>query len=255
MTKGTIGVLAATISGIVFGAVGFFTGRYFGVKKEKDRADSEIQSVKNAFGKEVKKIREKAAKQMNSRSALNQISNPNTELDIQAIRRGDKGNPRPPIGTPNFADYNDYTKFVKERYPSPSVTQQKGPVIPDTQNAYGPIITNEQGVKIYIISPNEYQDDGMDSKLLYSYTDGVIADEDNNKFEVANTSLGAENVNYILSKTAKDEPFNKYKDDPDTIYIRNEGENTDYEIRRTAKKYEDENSLTSTDYDGDDEPY
>ena len=81
--------------------------------------------------------------------------------------------------------------------------------------------------KPYVISPDEYGE--MDDYDLYSYTyyaDKVLADENNEPIEDVDQRIGLESLNH----------FGEYGDD--SVYVRNDELEADYEILLDNEKYE-----------------
>lgn len=84
--------------------------------------------------------------------------------------------------------------------------------------------------KPYIISGKDFDTlDNYDAETLTYFADGVLADDANHRIEDVESMVGKDNLRH----------FGDDEKDPDTIYIRNEGRMTDYEILYDASTYEE----------------
>lgn len=81
--------------------------------------------------------------------------------------------------------------------------------------------------KPYVISPDEFDENGYETETLYYYTDGVLADELDNVIEDADELIGLDSLN----------TFGQYEDD--SVFVRNDELETDYEILKDCRKYSD----------------
>lgn len=87
-----------------------------------------------------------------------------------------------------------------------------------------------EGQKPYAIDPDEFGDhEEYDTETLMYYADGVLAHFDGDIVEDVAGTVGGEN----LLK------FGENENDPDTVYVRNDILQADYEILRDAGKYAD----------------
>ena len=77
----------------------------------------------------------------------------------------------------------------------------------------------------YVISPDDYGEDGYETSMLTYYADGVLEDEYWNIVKNPDDVVGTEFVGH----------FDEYVDD--TVYIRNDELKTDYEITRDKRTY------------------
>ena len=77
----------------------------------------------------------------------------------------------------------------------------------------------------YVILPEKFGEDGFESTWLTYYSDGVLEDDYYNVITNVDDVVGADFVNH----------FGEYADD--TVFIRNEGLNTDYEITKDKRTY------------------
>ena len=86
--------------------------------------------------------------------------------------------------------------------------------------------------KPYVIPPEEYGEKlGYDMVSLQYYADGVLVDDAYNKYE-------ADEIEMLVGLKSL-EHFGDNEKDPDTVYVRNEDRETDYEILAVEDRYED----------------
>lgn len=79
----------------------------------------------------------------------------------------------------------------------------------------------------YVISPDNYGEDGYETSMLTYYSDGVLEDDYWNIVMNPDDVVGDEFMNH----------FDEYTEN--TVYIRNEELKTDYEITRDKRTYEE----------------
>lgn len=79
----------------------------------------------------------------------------------------------------------------------------------------------------YLISPEEYSDSDYEAASLWYFADGILTDEQYNIIEDIEETVGEESLNH----------FGDYPDDPDTVYVRNDYLEVDYEICRDERFY------------------
>lgn len=79
----------------------------------------------------------------------------------------------------------------------------------------------------YVISPDNYGEDGYETSMLTYYSDGVLEDDYWNIIENPDDIVGDDFMNH----------FDEYTEC--TVYIRNEELKTDYEITRDKRTYEE----------------
>ena len=79
----------------------------------------------------------------------------------------------------------------------------------------------------YVISPDNYGEEGYETSMLTYYSDGVLEDDYWNIVKNAEDVVGSDFMNH----------FDEYTED--TVYIRNEELMTDYEITRDKRTYEE----------------
>lgn len=80
----------------------------------------------------------------------------------------------------------------------------------------------------YVISPDEFDDnDDYEVVSLVYYSDGVLADEDDNMIEDVEGMVGEDSLNH----------FGEYEDD--SVFVRNDERKTDYEILLDSRNFAD----------------
>lgn len=80
----------------------------------------------------------------------------------------------------------------------------------------------------YVISPDEFGDQGYETEFLSYYADGVLADDaDGTKIEDIDGTVGSDNLEKIGLH------------EPDLLHVRNDALETDYEISVDTRKYVD----------------
>lgn len=79
----------------------------------------------------------------------------------------------------------------------------------------------------YIISPNEYDELGYNTKSLTYWSDGIVTDNYGNVIDDYEDHIGSDALNH----------FGEYEDD--SVYVRNDLEQTDYEILLDERRYDD----------------
>lgn len=81
--------------------------------------------------------------------------------------------------------------------------------------------------RIYLISPQSFRESSYECKSLMYYSDGILADEDNNVIHTPSELIGDEAL----------ESFGRYEDD--CVYVRDDNIEVDYEIILDTRKFED----------------
>jgi hypothetical protein len=79
----------------------------------------------------------------------------------------------------------------------------------------------------YVISPDNFGEEGYETSMLTYYSDGVLEDDYWNIVDNAEDVVGNEFMNH----------FDEYTED--TVFIRNEELKTDFEITRDKRTYEE----------------
>ena len=77
----------------------------------------------------------------------------------------------------------------------------------------------------YIISSDEFDNNGYDLRYWYLYNDGVVVDENNDE-------VTTDEISYSIGDC-----LNGYINGEDVVYIRNDFDETDYEIKRIDEDY------------------
>lgn len=89
----------------------------------------------------------------------------------------------------------------------------------------------EGGTKVgatpYVISPEEFGENGYDTETLYYYADGVLADD---------TDEPIEDTEFMVGENFADH-FGEYEDD--SVFVRNDELGIDYEILMDSRNFED----------------
>lgn len=84
------------------------------------------------------------------------------------------------------------------------------------------------GNRPYVISPEEFgEDEEYEQITLIYYSDGVLADEEDELVDDVEETVGVESLNY----------FGKYEED--SVFVRNDERKAEYEILRDPKSYEE----------------
>ena len=79
----------------------------------------------------------------------------------------------------------------------------------------------------YVISPDEYDELGYNTKSFTYWEDGVVTDNDGNIVEDYEDHIGDDALNH----------FGEYEDD--SVFVRNDDEQMDYEILLDGRNYHD----------------
>ena len=102
-----------------------------------------------------------------------------------------------------------------------------------SQNGYNEEESIKEGLKNmvkgpYVISPDEYDENDYETETLYYYPDGVLTDTYDNIIEDVERTVGKESL----------EHFGEYEED--SVFVRNDDLETDYEILLHPDNYEGE---------------
>ena len=111
---------------------------------------------------------------------------------------------------------------------------------PETTMKYAAILQREQYTEVsedpdevvtvddpYVISPDEFGEKGYEEISLTYYSDGVLADENDDIVEDVDKYVGYESLSH----------FGEYEDD--SVFVRNDRLEVDYEILLDLRKYSD----------------
>jgi hypothetical protein len=111
--------------------------------------------------------------------------------------------------------YTNYTRIS-----SPDEDAEEDPVTPEE--------VMRAMSKPYVISPDEFDTiDDYGSETLTYYADGVLTDDMDNVIEDVDAMIGRDSLNH----------FGEYEDD--SVYVRNDKHQIDYEILKDQRKYTD----------------
>lgn len=110
-------------------------------------------------------------------------------------------------------NFNAYEKFIRDNdYHDPNTIK----LTPETP---------------YIIDPDAYGEmDGYSQVTCYCFSDGVVTDDNYEPLDDLEDTIGENSINH----------FGIYKDDPDTVYIRNDRIRCDIEILKDKRSYEND---------------
>lgn len=183
-------------AGVVVGSVA--TWKFVKTKYER-LAQEEIESVKEAFSK-------------------NRECSDNDSVEYDEIQNEDSVDEN---GAPVEGEGEDPQDYMKRLAEYEAEIRRLG---------YASAANQEKGggepvyLAPYVITPDEFGEDGYDTAMLSYYSDGVLEDEYWNVVD---------NIEDIIGKEFEDR-FGEYAND--TVFIRNEQLHTDYEVtydRRT----------------------
>ena len=79
----------------------------------------------------------------------------------------------------------------------------------------------------YVITPNEFDEIGHKTQSLIYWADKIVTDDDGNVIDDYETRIGDDALNH----------FGEYEED--SVYVRNDEEETDYEILLDLRNYRD----------------
>lgn len=133
--------------------------------------------------------------------------------------------------------WNDSNEPKKEEDPSGPIKKEVRTV--KNFNAYEKLIRDNvyhdpNTVKLtpetpYIIDPDAYGEmDGYSQVTYYYFSDGVVTDDNYELLDDLEETIGKNSVDH----------FGIYKDDPDTVYVRNDRIHCDIEILKDKRSYE-----------------
>lgn len=197
----------------VFGAIAGATGAYFYTKKKYESLiDEEIESVKEEYNKELKgKIEEIKESLMSSEKIAPDTNKTNKELAEKAKNKPAPGKVIKEEYEKEVVRYNDYSKDDSENFEA---------IVDDS-------LIGINGSAPIVISPDEFgEDETYDKVSLYYYSNGIIADENDEEVEDVDGLIGYSSL----------ETFGEYEDD--SVHVRNDGNKTYYEILRCDKTFD-----------------
>ena len=200
-----INTLLFTAGAVIGSAV---TWKFVKTKYER-LAQEEIESVKEAFSRNRDSSSDTKDDEQDDESETDDTEGQNEYNDVDEN------------GVPIEGDGEDPQDYMMRLYEYEANVRRLG---------YLSAANREQGggepvyLAPYVISPDEFAEDGYDSAMLTYYSDGVLEDEYWNVID---------DVEDIIGKEFEDR-FGEYAND--TVFIRNEKLHTDYEVtydRRT----------------------
>lgn len=83
-------------------------------------------------------------------------------------------------------------------------------------------------IEPYVISPEEYDENGYDTTTLILYEDGVLENSETGEI------IDEENIDELIGMHSL-ETFGKYEED--SVFVRNENLKTDFEILKDVRRY------------------
>lgn len=112
-------------------------------------------------------------------------------------------------------DKKDYNKIIKDNKYDNEYDNEEGKE--DVKKVEGP----------YVISPDDFDSIGYETESLTYYSDGVLTDIYDNIISDVEGKIGEDSLNH----------FGEYEDD--SVFVRNDEEEMDYEILKDDDKYYD----------------
>lgn len=219
----------------VLGAAAGATGAYFYMKnKYETLIDEEVESVKEAFEKDLEERVEKIKKDL-TQTYPDENPSPQTkhvpeEKDNEEIDKNDlngllakKATNKPSPGDilKNKEGYKKEIIRYNECFKTDETDDNNFEAIID--KTLDPGITPSNPI---VISPDEFgEDETYDKVSLYYYTDGIVADDNDEVVEDVDALIGYSSL----------ETFGEYEDD--AVHVKNEGVKTYYEILRCDKTF------------------
>lgn len=133
---------------------------------------------------------------------------------VKKLEEPTKGDTEPdPTPTKEMVD--EYREMVKQSgYTNYSKRKEEAE---EVKNVYAP----------YVIEPDQFDTNDFDTKTLTLYADGILADEYDNVITNVDEIIGEESLDH----------FGDYEED--TVYVRNEELETDFEILKDESNYRD----------------
>lgn len=153
-------------------------------------------------------------------------------LDAKYARRAEKE-------IEEIRAYYDSQFSSDEKVIEPEEEPSKPTFTEEEKKEYAQIVSNyisekggsesvEIGTPPYVISPEEFDTlDDYDTESLTYYTDNILTDEDGNVVEDIKNTVGEDFASH----------FGEYEDD--SVFVRNEVSQTDYEILMDYRRYSD----------------
>ena len=193
----------------LFNIISFAAGAAIGSavtwKLLKTKYDAEYEQK---YQEEIKEAKEFYKKKLSADSGIVQ----NDEVTIPKV-------------TKDKPDIMEYASRIKELGYAGQVA--RGEIKEDEEEYIG---KEDDSMKDepYVISEEEYDDNGYDTETLTYFADGVLTDWFNEVVENPEELIGSDTL----------ERFDELADG-DTVFVRNDAHATDYEIQRDYRNYKD----------------
>lgn len=186
-------------------------------KKYKDLADEEIASVVETFKNRDKKkttTKKKKETELKNEASVKSMIDGVKKLGT-VIKEEEK------VNYANIVNDNDYTS---DEVKPEDVSNDK---VPDEDCYIKVEPTDEEHVELYTIPPEEFGEGGLGwgTKSYTYYADGILADEVDAIEERQELVFGPNGM----------KGFGEYE--PNTVYIRDEDNELDYEVIKESKTY------------------
>lgn len=231
----------SALFGVIGFGVGYFTSCKINNKKYLKKADLEIESVKKSLSKYYDDKIAELNKKQNESGEFSGVACAMEEPKPKVKKKTTKKDSKSKQEKNELIDTDsiDYDKLKEERDASKYIHH--------VREYKGEDVTPEEAEKIadtkpYIISPAEYAEGSYDTRTLYYFKDGFLADDDFNVIKDIKGYIGDKALDY----------FSTYE--TDVVYVRNEKYEVDYEIlldEREFKKVVPKGAVTT--YPSDDE--
>lgn len=179
-------------------------------KKYKDIAQEEIDSVKDTFSKMNKN---KYPDKLEDYPDFKEFDDSDDSDDVE-----EEPKPEQKIDRNNKPDIVEYAKILSETgYTNYAERQDK-----KEKKGVEPV----EDERPYVISPDEFgEKDGYENVTLTYYADGVLTDYFDNVISNVDEVVGFDSLDH----------FGEYEDD--VVFVRNEKMETDYEILRDLRDF------------------
>ena len=179
-------------------------------KKYKDIAQEEIDSVKDTFSKMKKN---EYPDKLEDYPDFEEFDDSDDSDDVE-----EEPKPEQKIDRNNKPDIVEYAKILSETgYTNYAERQDK-----KEKKGVEPV----EDEKPYVISPDEFgEKDGYENVTLTYYADGVLTDYFDNVISNVDEVVGFDSLDH----------FGEYEDD--VVFVRNEKMETDYEILRDLRDF------------------
>lgn len=219
-------ILIAIGVGIAGAAGGFFIGYRAGKKSELDRADREIEEMKDLYAR-----RNKVEKFATPEDALNALHNPEEieQYQEQVTEYQERPLNGPIEETDNNVTTTDFT--IEGQTPEEYfATHQDRNVWEAAVNIDGKAL-EERGTGVpYVITLDEYQEEEVSYDkitLVYYAEDEVLTDDRDQRVDNVDYTVGSQNLHR----------FGMGSEDKNTVYVRNDDREADYEVVQNEGSY------------------